>query len=218
MAKLVWDKDGERYFNTGCDHGVLFPFEDGAYKQGVAWNGLIKVTDSPSGAEAQPQYADNMKYLELRSPEEKALTIEAYQSPEEFDVCDGTAEAATGVYIGQQEREKFGFSWRSKKGNDEKNDDYGYYLHFAYGCSASPSQREYSTVNESPEAATFSWEVQTTKGAVTGFKQSSYVKIDSTKAPSAKLAELEARIYGESVGADSGTLPTIDEILTIFGP
>lgn len=216
MTKLVWDADGERYFNTGCDQGVLYPYANGAYLKGVAWNGLISVSDTPSGAEAKPQYADNLKYLELRSPEEKGLTIEAFQSPPEFDVCDGTAEVSTGVYIAQQEREKFGFSWRSRKGNDTLNENYGYYIHIAYGCSATPSERAYSTINESPEAATFSWEVQTTKVPITGRRPSSYVKIDSTKAPAAKLAELEDALYGAAVGATGGVLPTLSEVLAIF--
>ena len=171
MSKLVWDKTGERLYETGVDHGVLYPIQAGGlYNKGVAWNGLTAVTESPSGAEASPIYADNIKYLNLMSAEEFGATIEAYTYPDEFAECDGSAEIATGVTIGQQARKVFGLSYRTVIGNDVDSNDYGYKLHLIYGALAAPSEKGYTTINDSPEAITFSWEVSTTPVNVTGFK------------------------------------------------
>lgn len=215
MSKLVWDKTGERFYETGTDKGVLYPMIDGAYSKGVAWNGLTGVTESPSGAEPTKQYADNIVYLTLMSPEEYSVTIEAYQSPEEFDACDGTAALAEGVRIGQQTRQKFGFSWQTKLGNDAVGEEYGYLIHLLYGGLASPSEKGYSTINDSPEPITLSWEVSTTPIEVTGHKPTASVTIDSTKVDAAKLAAFEEILYGsDDVEA---RLPLPDEIITFFG-
>ena len=215
MAKLVWDKTGERLYETGVSHGVLYVQDStGAYPAGVAWNGLTAVTESPSGAEATPLYADDIKYLELRSAEEFGATIEAYTYPKEFEACDGSAELAEGVTIGQQDRKAFGLCYRTIVGNDVKKNDLGYKLHLIYGATASPSEKGYQTVNDSPEAITFSWEVTTTPINVDGFKPTSSLTIDSTKVDKTKLAALEAKLYGaESAEA---TLPTPDEVAAIF--
>lgn len=215
MAKLVWDKTGERLYETGVSHGVLYVQDStGAYPAGVAWNGLTAVTESPSGAEATPLYADDIKYLELRSAEEFGATIEAYTYPKEFEACDGSAELAEGVTIGQQDRKAFGLCYRTIVGNDVKKNDLGYKLHLIYGATASPSEKGYQTVNDSPEAITFSWEVTTTPINVDGFKPTSSLTIDSTKVDETKLAALEAKLYGtESAEA---TLPTPDEVADIF--
>lgn len=215
MAKLVWDKTGERLYETGVSHGVLYVQDStGAYPTGVAWNGLTAVTESPSGAEATPLYADDIKYLELRSAEEFGATIEAYTYPKEFEACDGSAELAEGVTIGQQDRQTFGLCYRTIVGNDVKKNDLGYKLHLIYGATASPSEKGYQTVNDSPEAITFSWEVTTTPINVDGFKPTSSLTIDSTKVDKTKLAALEAKLYGaESAEA---TLPTPDEVAAIF--
>lgn len=215
MAKLVWDKTGERLYETGVSHGVLYVQDStGAYPAGVAWNGLTAVTESPSGAEATPLYADDIKYLELRSAEEFGATIEAYTYPKEFEACDGSAELAEGVTIGQQDRKAFGLCYRTIVGNDVKKNDLGYKLHLIYGATASPSEKGYQTVNDSPEAITFSWEVTTTPINVDGFKPTSSLTIDSTKVNETKLAALEAKLYGtESAEA---TLPTPDEVAAIF--
>lgn len=215
MAKLVWDKTGERLYETGVSHGVLYVQDStGAYPAGVAWNGLTAVTESPSGAEATPLYADDIKYLELRSAEEFGATIEAYTYPKEFEACDGSAELAEGVTIGQQDRKAFGLCYRTIVGNDVKKNDLGYKLHLIYGATASPSEKGYQTVNDSPEAITFSWEVTTTPINVDGFKPTSSLTIDSTKVDKTKLAALEAKLYGaESAEA---TLPTPDEVADIF--
>lgn len=215
MAKLVWDKTGERLYETGVSHGVLYVQDSiGAYPKGVAWNGLTAVTESPSGAEATPLYADDIKYLELRSAEEFGATIEAYTYPKEFEACDGSAELAEGVTIGQQDRKAFGLCYRTIVGNDVKKNDLGYKLHLIYGATASPSEKGYQTVNDSPEAITFSWEVTTTPINVDGFKPTSSLTIDSTKVDKTKLAALEAKLYGaESAEA---TLPTPDEVAAIF--
>lgn len=215
MAKLVWDKTGERLYETGVSHGVLYVQDStGAYPAGVAWNGLTAVTESPSGAEATPLYADDIKYLELRSAEEFGATIEAYTYPTEFEACDGSAELAEGVTIGQQDRKTFGLCYRTIVGNDVKKNDLGYKLHLIYGATASPSEKGYQTVNDSPEAITFSWEVTTTPINVDGFKPTSSLTIDSTKVDKSKLDALEAKLYGtESVEA---TLPTPDEVAAIF--
>lgn len=216
MAVLVWDKTGEHLYETGVDHGVLYPQDNtGAYPKGVVWNGLTAVTESPSGAEATALYADNIKYLNLTSAEEFAATVEAYTYPEEFELCDGSAEIATGVTIGQQTRTSFGLCYRTKLGNDVQSDAYGYKLHIIYGAKATPSERSYSTVNDSPEAITFSWEVNTTPVAVTGYKPTASLVIDSTKVAADKLASLEAILYGSET--DEARLPLPDEIATLIG-
>lgn len=216
MAVLVWDKTGEHLYETGVDHGVLYPQDNtGAYPKGVVWNGLTAVTESPSGAEATALYADNIKYLNLTSAEEFAATVEAYTYPDEFELCDGSAEIATGVTIGQQTRTSFGLCYRTKLGNDVQSDAYGYKLHIIYGAKATPSERSYSTVNDSPEAITFSWEVNTTPVAVTGYKPTASLVIDSTKVAADKLASLEAILYGSET--DEARLPLPDEIATLIG-
>ena len=201
MAKLVWDEVGKRTYETGVDKGVLYVQNDeGAYGKGVAWNGLTAVNESPSGAEPTALYADNTKYLELTSKEEYGATIEAYTYPDEFEACDGSAEVGTGVVIGQQSRKVFGLCYRTVKGNDVKNNDYGYKIHLVYGCKAKPAQKNYQTINDSPEAITFSWEVSTTPVEVEGFKPTATVTIDSTKVTAEKLKSIEEALYGtESV-------------------
>ena len=215
MSKIVWDQVGERFYETGVDHGVLYvKNESGAYGTGVAWNGLTAVTESPSGAEANPLYADNVKYLNLISAEEFGATIEAYTYPEEFGVCDGSVEPATGVIFGQQTRKEFGLCYRTFIGNDTDGQDHGYKLHIIYNALAAPSEKAYATVNDSPEAITFSWEVTTTPVAVTGYKPVASVTIDSTKVAAEKLAALEAKLYGSE--SEESTLPTPDEIVTLL--
>ncbi len=196
MAKLLWDQIGEKFYETGVDHGILFVNESGSYGEGVAWNGLTAVTESPSGAEASPIYADNIKYLNLYSAEEFGCTIEAYTYPDEFGVCDGSADIAKGVSIGQQERKSFGFAYRTRLGNDSEGDSYGEKIHLIYGCRASTTQKGYSTVNDSPEAINFSWEVTTTPVPVTGFRPTANVIIDSTKTDEAKYNKLLAILEG----------------------
>lgn len=216
MSKLVWDKTGERTYETGIDHGVLYPIQEGGlYSKGVAWNGLTAVTESPSGAEATPIYADNIKYLNLVSAEEFGATIEAYTYPDEFAECDGSASIATGVYIGQQSRKTFGLSYRTVIGNDVDNNDHGYKLHLIYGALAAPSEKGYTTINDSPEAIAFSWEVSTIPVNVTGFKPTACITIDSTKANPEKLAALEKILYGGET--EEARLPLPDEIVTIMG-
>lgn len=216
MSKLVWDKTGERLYETGVDHGVLYPIQTGGvYSKGVAWNGLSAVTESPSGAEASPFYADNIKYLNLMSAEEFGATIEAYMYPDEFAECDGSAEIATGVSIGQQVRKVFGLSYRTLLGNDVDSNDYGYKLHLIYGALAAPSEKGYSTINDSPEPITLSWEITTTPINVAGFKPTACVTIDSTKVDATKLAALEAILYGSD--SDEARLPLPDELITILG-
>jgi hypothetical protein len=218
MAKLVWDKTGEHLYETGVDHGVLyFPDQTGAYKNGVAWNGLISVSESPSGAEATGQYADNIKYLNLISAEEFGATIEAYTYPEEFEACNGNKELvdASGVYVGQQSRSVFGFCYRTMIGNDTDGQDHGYKLHLVYGCQVSPSEKAYQTINDSPEALTFSWELSTTPVNVTGKKPTALLVIDSTKIDSTKLAKIEAKLYGDETSTGA-VLPTPDEIAEIL--
>lgn len=197
MAKIVWDTTGDRLYETGVDHGVLYPVAaGGTYPTGVAWNGLTAVTESPSGAEATALYADNIKYLNLFSAEEFGATIEAYTYPDEFAQCDGSAEIAGGVTIGQQDRKTFGLSYRTIVGNDVEGQNYGYKIHVIYGAMASPSEKAYATVNDSPEAITFSWEVTTTPVNVTGFKPTASLTIDSAKANPEKLTALETILYG----------------------
>ena len=215
MPKLTWDNTGERIFETGVKQGVLYPIQsDGKYTKGVAWNGLTAVTESPSGAEATPLYADDIKYLNLLSNEEFGATIEAYTYPDEFAECDGSAELVTGVMIGQQKRKVFGLCYRTTIGNDVDGNDHGYKLHLIYGCLAAPSEKAYSTINDSPEAITFSWEVTTTPVNVEGFKPTSQITIDSTKADPTKLAALETVLYGAE--AVEPKLPLPDEVATLM--
>ena len=199
MSKIVWDQTGERLYETGVKRGVLYVQDSGGtYPKGVAWNGLTAVTESPSGAEATPLYADDIKYLNLISTEELGGTIEAYTYPDEFAECDGSASIATGVYIGQQSRKTFGMCYTTTVGNDVDSNAHGYKLHLIYGALASPSEKAYSTINDSPEAITFSWEFSTTPVNVTGFKPTANIVIDSTKANPEKLAALEKILYGDT--------------------
>ena len=214
MAKIVWDKTGERLYETGVKNGVLYVQEGGAYPKGVAWNGLTAVTESPSGAEATPLYADDIKYLNLLSAEEFGATIEAYTYPDEFAECDGSASLADGVMIGQQARKTFGLCYRTAIGNDIDGNDHGYKLHIIYGALAAPTEKAYATINDSPEAITFSWEVTTTPVNVTGAKPTASITIDSTKAAPEKLAALEKILYGDA--EVEARLPLPDEIKDIF--
>ena len=217
MAKIEWDKTGERLYETGVKNGVLYVQEGGIYGKGVAWNGLTAVTESPSGAEATPLYADDIKYLNLLSTEEFGATIEAYTYPDEFAACDGSAALADGVMIGQQARKTFGLCYRTTIGNDTEGNDHGYKLHIIYGALAAPSEKAYATINDSPEAITFSWEVTTTPVNVTGAKPTASITIDSTKADPTKLAALEDVLYGK--GGEPGNeprLPLPDEIKTLM--
>lgn len=215
MAKLVWDESGKRLYETGVKMGVLYvQDESGNYPNGVAWNGLTAVNESPSGAEATPLYADDIKYLELRSAEEFGATIEAYTYPDEFEACDGSAEIAVGVKVGQQARKAFGLCYRTIVGNDVQGNDFGYKLHLIYGATAAPSEKAYATVNDSPEAVTFSWEVTCTPVEVPGFKASASIVIDSTKVNKEKLAALEAKLYGDT--STEAMLPLPAEIVEMF--
>lgn len=214
--KLSWDKSGERFYETGVKNGVLYVQNAGAYPKGVAWNGLTAVTESPSGAEATPLYADDIKYLELTSEEEFGGTIEAYTYPDEFAECDGSAELATGVKISQQKRKAFGLVYKTTLGNDEDGNDHGYKLHLVYGCKAAPSEKAYATINDSPEAITFSWEFTTTPVAVTGHKPTAHIEIDSTKADPTCLAALEAKLFGTET--DEPQLPLPDDVKTLMTP
>ena len=214
MSKLVWDQTGERLYETGVRNGVLYIPTAGVYSKGVAWNGLTAVTESPSGAEATPLYADDIKYLNLMSTEEFGATIEAYTYPDEFAECDGSAALVDGVYIGQQARKTFGLCYRTTLGNDVDGNDYGYKLHIIYGCLAAPSEKGYATINDSPEAITFSWEVSTTPVNVTGAKPTASITIDSTKADATKLAALEDILYGNE--SEEARLPLPDEIKTLM--
>lgn len=220
MSKLKWDETSKRIYETGTKMGVLYPQdESGRYPKGVPWNGLISVTESPSGAEASPLYANDSKYLELYSNEEFGFTIGAYTYPDEFAVCDGSAEVADGVSIGQQPRKTFGLAYRTVIGNDVKGNDYGYKLHLVYGAKASPSEKGYSSINDSPEAIEFSWECTTTPINVKGFKPTAHMEIDSTKITPEKLKLIEDKLYGTDGDDSSGTeaqLPLPDEIITII--
>ena len=215
MAKLVWDQSGQRFYETGVKMGVLYVQDSsGAYPKGVAWNGLTAVNEAPSGAEATPLYADDIKYLNLRSAEEFGATIEAYTYPEEFEACDGSAELAPGVKIGQQARNAFGLCYRTVVGNDIAGNDFGYKLHIIYGATAAPSEKAYATINDSPEAITFSWEVSCTPVDVAGFKPTASLVIDSTKVDAEKLAALEDKLYGGE--SSEAMLPLPAEIAEIF--
>ena len=216
MPRIKWDQTGERYYETGVRNAVLYPIDTATstYPKGVAWNGITTITESPSGAESNPIYADDIKYLDLRSVEEFGCTIEAYTYPKEFYACDGSAEIANGVVIGQQTRKMFGLSYRTTLGNDTQNNDYGYKLHLIYNCTAAPSEKGYATINDSPEAITFSWECTTNPVDIVGKKPAAYITIDSTKSDPVKLAALEDILYGT---ADSDPrLPLPDEIISIF--
>ena len=210
MPRLTWDDLGKRFYETGVKQGVLYPQVGGAYPKGVAWNGLTAVTESPSGAEPTPLYADDIKYLELTSNEEFGCTIEAYTYPDEFKACNGEATLVEGVTIGQQTRVPFGFCYKTVLGNDEKKNDYGYKLHLVYGATASVSEKAFQTINDSPEAITFSWEVTTTPVAVKGFKPTAILTIDSTTIAEAKLTALEDILYGKA--ETEARLPLPDEI------
>ena len=216
MARIEWDKTGERFYETGVDHGVLYVLNTttGVYDDGVAWNGLTSVSESPSGAEANPQYADNIKYLNLVSAETFGATIEAFTYPKEFEACDGYAEIAPGAVVGQQNRATFGFSYRTKVGN-ELNGDLGYKIHLIYGALAAPSERAYATVNESPEAMTMSWEITTTPVAVEGHRPTASITLDSRTIAQAKMAAIEDVLYGGS-GATKPKLPLPAEIITLL--
>lgn len=222
MSKLKWDQTGERFYETGAKNGVLYIPTGGLYTKGVAWNGLTAVTESPSGAEATPLYADDIKYLNLISTEEFGATIEAYTYPDEFAECDGSAELATGVYIGQQPRKTFGLCYKTTLGNDEDGNSYGYKLHLIYGAKAAPTEKAYATINDSPEAITFSWELTTTPVPVKNAKPTASITIDSTKVDPGKLAALEDILYGKdgtgegNTGATEPRLPLPDEIATLM--
>ena len=217
MAKLVWDKTGDRLYETGVKNGVLYIPTAGVYSKGVAWNGLTAVTESPSGAEATALYADDIKYLSLMSTEEFGATIEAYTYPDEFAACDGSAELADGVTIGQQKRSTFGLCYKTTIGNDTDGNDHGYKLHIIYGAQAAPSEKAYATINDSPEAITFSWEITTTPVNVTGAKPTASLVIDSTKADPSKLAALEDILYGkDGEPGNEPRLPLPDEIKSLM--
>lgn len=224
MSELLkWDEAGKRLYEAGVERGILFPqAANGTYPTGVAWNGLISVTESPSGAEANPLYADNIKYVNLMSTEELGATIEAFTYPEEFEACDGSAELAVGVSVGQQSRTPFGMSYKTRIGNDTEGDAHGYKLHLLYGAQASPSEKAYQTINDSPEAITFSWDVTTTPIEIPGMRPSSKITIDSTKVDAAKLTALEVILYGTAattepvVAAIPARLPLPAEVASIF--
>jgi hypothetical protein len=224
MSKIKWDESGKRLYETGVKQGVLYVQDaTGAYPKGVAWNGLTAVTESPSGAESTPIYADDSKYLNLMSAEDFGATVEAYTYPDEFGVCDGSAEIALGVKAGQQGRKAFGLCYRTSIGNDNDGNDHGYKLHIIYGAMASPSEKAYQTINDSPEAISFSWEVTTTPVAIPGFKPAAQLTIDSTKVDKTKLAALEEILYGKDAIAEPATpaveakLPLPAEIITLMG-
>lgn len=223
MSRIIWDQTGERIYETGVRNGVLYPqSSDGTYPKGVAWNGLTAVTESPSGSEPTALYADDIKYINLYSAEEFAATVEAYTYPKEFEVCDGSASLAEGVMIGQQPRKAFGLSYRTVIGNDVLGDGYGYKLHLIYGAMASPSEKAFNSINDSPEAITFSWEINTTPVPVDGFKPTASLTIDSTKVDASALASLEEILYGKNPTTEGGTdgteprLPLPNEIAEIL--
>lgn len=211
MSKLKFDSIGERFYETGVKNVVLYPrTANGTYPVGVPWNGVTGITETPSGAEPTPLYADDIKYLTMMSAEELGLSIEAYTYPDEFMACDGTAEIAEGVQIAQQARQYFGLAYKTTLGNDTEANEYGYKLHLVYGCLASPSDKSYATINDTPDAITFSWDISTNPEVVTGFRPSSSITIDSTKIDSAKLAEIEKQLYG--LDADDTAMPEVSAI------
>lgn len=215
MSKLVWDQSGKRLYETGVDHGVLYPIQTGGvYSKGVAWNGLTAVTESPSGADVNDIYADNMKYLGLVGAEKFGAIVEAYTYPDEFAECDGSVELVKGATIGQQNRKVFGMVYRTVIGNDVDGNEHGYKLHLIYGATAAPSEKAYNTINEDPEAITFSWELSTTPVNVTGHKPTASLTIDSTKADPTKLAELEKILFGDT--ETEPRLPLPDEIAQLL--
>lgn len=215
MSKLVWDQSGKRLYETGVDHGVLYPIQTGGvYSKGVAWNGLTAVTESPSGADVNDIYADNIKYLGLVGAEKFGATVEAYTYPDEFAECDGSVELVKGATIGQQNRKVFGMVYRTVIGNDVDGNEHGYKLHLIYGATAAPSEKAYNTINEDPEAITFSWELSTTPVNVTGHKPTASLTIDSTKADPTKLAELEKILFGDT--ETEPRLPLPDEIAQLL--
>lgn len=217
MSKIIWDNTGERLYETGVNHGVLYTQKaDGTYNNGVAWNGLTAVTESPDGAESTDLWADNIKYASLRSAETFGATIEAYTYPEEFAVCDGSAEIFEGVYVGQQSRTPFGFCYRTEVGSDTMaaDSDAGYKIHIIYNATASPSEKAYETINDSPDAITFSWEIDTTPIPVSGHKPTATLVIDSTKIPSEKLTLIENKLYGTDADTEAGTTATEPTLLT----
>lgn len=215
MSKLVWDQFGKRLYETGVDHGVLYPIQTGGvYSKGVAWNGLTAVTESPSGADVNDIYADNMKYLGLVGAEKFGATVEAYTYPDEFAECDGSVELVKGATIGQQNRKVFGMVYRTVIGNDVDGNEHGYKLHLIYGATAAPSEKAYNTINEDPEAITFSWELSTTPVNVTGHKPTASLTIDSTKVDPTKLAELEKILFGDT--ETEPRLPLPDEIAQLL--
>lgn len=214
MTVLTWDRTGERLYETGVDRGVLYIPNNGIYDTGYAWNGLTAVTESPSGAEPTALYADNIKYLTLMSAEDYGITIEAYTFPVQFALCDGTAEASTGVFVGQQPRKPFGFSWRTRLGNDVSGSDFGYKIHLVWGGMASPAEKAFETINDTPDAITFSWEVSTNPVAASGFKPVASMTIDSTKVNAAALTQLENALYGTAGSAPR--LPSPDEVIAMF--
>lgn len=219
MAKLVWDATAQRLYETGVSNGVIYPLEsNGSYGTGVAWNGLTGVTESPSGADTTDLWADNIKYLSLRAAEQFGATIEAYMYPDEFAVIDGTASPANGVYIGQQARKAFGFCYKTVVGNDVDFEDYGYKLHLIYNATVSPSEKAYATINDSPEAITFSWELSTTPVNITGYnyKPTACITIDSKKVDPDVLADLEDILYGTA--SEDATLPTPGQVIAMFAP
>ena len=216
MSKIIWDASGKHFYETGVSKGVLYPMSDtpGEYATGVAWNGLSSVSESPEGAEPNAIYADNIKYLNILSVEEFKATIEAYTYPDEFAQCNGEASLVDGVTIGQQPRKTFGMAYRTVLGNDIENESHGYKLHLIYGAVASPSEKAYATINDSPEAITFSWELKTTPVVVDGFKPTASLTIDSTKANAEKLKALEDILFGSETG--EARLPLPNEIATLM--
>jgi hypothetical protein len=217
MVALVWDEVGERTYETGVDHGVLYtPNASGVYDTGVAWNGLVSVQETPGGAESNPQYADNIKYLNLLSAETFDATLEAFTYPTEWNQHDGAASPQPGLSVGQQARKPFGLSYRTIFGNDTEGEAYGYKLHLVYGALATPSEKAYNTINDSPEAITFSWDISTTPAPVTGLKPTSLIVVDSTVVSPADLTALELLLYGDV--ATTASLPTPDEVIALFTP
>ena len=215
MAKLVFNNVGERLFETGVKNGVLYVMgDDGTYEKGVVWNGLTAVTESPSGAETTPLYADDVKYVVIYAAEEFGATVEAYTYPEEFEECDGSASIFEGITIGQQTRKSFGMCYKTSVGNDVQGQDFGYKIHIIYGAKAAPSEKSYSTINDSPEAVTFSWELSTVPVPVEGFNPTATMVIDSTRVPAEKLALIEDKLYGTET--EEATLPLPNELLALL--